>query len=274
MKKCALLLLLPLLLASCSGSAVMEYESRIAELESRLDEAEHFNKLYKDRILSLDTELKEYKGTSSSSDILSDDANRAPETKPPETEPETEPQEQYYEPILGYSTSGSGDSVIESMYVSYPSFLHFKTYDDGHHDVKAYYGEGKYDYELLVNASDMYSGSSYLMGEREYDIIINSDGDWEIEVYQIGYTDDVFFVGSDDSVTDIFQPPTKYYTISYDGDDYFCVKQWYGLGEFDYELLANGTGPYTGTVRLAYSDSLCFFTVTGSEGVWSIKPSY
>lgn len=58
MKKCALLLLLPLLLASCSGSAVREYESRIAELEEKIYILENTNESYAERAVNAESKLK------------------------------------------------------------------------------------------------------------------------------------------------------------------------------------------------------------------------
>lgn len=184
------------------------------------------------------------------------------------------PEPSYYEAELQYYKSGSGDSVLQSVSVTSPSYFHFRTYDDGHHDVKAYYGSGDYDYDLLLNAIGSYNGAAYLVPDRVYDFAVNCDGKWDIEIYSLGYADETYFYGFKDTVTDIFQPNTGYYTITYEGTDNFVVKQWYGLGEHDYDLLVNEIGPYSGTVRISNSDMVCFFEVVGSEGMWSIKPSY
>lgn len=174
---------------------------------------------------------------------------------------------------LIYSKSGKGDSIIQSIAVTQPSYCVFKTTDDGHHSVKAWYGTQSYDYDLLVNSVDPYSGGTYLLGNRKYDFEIKCTGNWSLEVYSIGYTSRTAFSGKGDYVTDVFQPTTKYYKITYTGSDHFAVKQWYGTGEYDYQLLVNESDSYSGTVRLSYSDSPCFFEITGEEGSWTITPA-
>lgn len=269
MKK-LLLICFALLLTSCSGSAYT------ADLENRVKELESMNQAYKDRIVQLDKALKA----------------AGVESPPPETTPETEPAKaQNAEPAptpsaaptqpepvpdsphaLQSSHSGSGDSIIQSITVSAPSLFRFQTNDDRHHDVKAYYGDGEYDYDLLVNSSDPYDGSTYLLPDRTYDIVIHCTSQWTAEIYKIGYTSDTSFSGSSDHITEIFQPETRYYKITYTGDDHFAVKQRYGTGVYDYELLVNETAPYSGTVRLSRAEDLCFFEITGEKGSWTITP--
>lgn len=176
---------------------------------------------------------------------------------------------------LIYSASGTGDSIVTQVKVSQPSLLIFRTSDTGHHSVKAYYGSGEYEYDLLVNDSGAsYNGKTYLICDRTYDFTISCGGFWEIEVYTIGYTTDLSFSGSGDYVTDIFQPKSQYYTITYTGTDHFSVKQRYGTGEYDYELLVNDSGnPYSGTIRLSHIDSPCFFEISGTGGNWTITPA-
>ena len=257
MKK-LLLIIFSLLLTSCGT------DQYTADLENRVRELESLNQSYKDRIVQLDQALKAA-GVS------------AP---PPETKPETVPETTPSQPetisdsphALQSSHSGTGDSIIQSITVSSPSLFRFVTKDDNHHDVKAYYGDGEYEYDLLVNSSDPYDGSTYLLPDRTYDIIVHCTAPWTAEIYTIGYTAKTAFSGSSDHITEIFQPESKYYTITYTGDDHFAVKQRYGTGEYDYELLVNETDPYSGTVRLSHSDMLCFFEIIGEEGSWTITP--
>lgn len=174
-----------------------------------------------------------------------------------------------------FTESGTGDSVVRSVETTTPSRFLFRTSDKSHHSVKGFYGDGNYDYDLLVNESGApYEGSSYLPQDRTYDFEINCSGAWEIEVQTIGYSDNVGFSGHGDTVTDIIQPSAKYYTITYTGTDHFSVKQRYGTGKYDYELLVNESGkPYTGTVRLKNSDKPCFFEISGTDGDWTITPA-
>ncbi len=171
--------------------------------------------------------------------------------------------------------SGSGDSIIQSVEVVVPSRLIFRTSDTHHHAVKAYFGDGDYDYDLLVNDSgSAYEGTAYLLPDRTYDIEITCAGAWEVEVQTVDYSDAVEFSGHSDAVTDIIQPAGKYYNITYTGTDHFSVKQRYGTGKYDYELLVNESGePYSGTVRLANSDKMCFFEISGTDGDWTITPA-
>lgn len=264
MKK-LIIIALALLLTSCTDQAY------VSELEARVRELESFNQTYKDRIVQLDQALKE-------AGIQAPDTE-AETTAPAETkkqEPETDDhRNDTVDPsphALQSSHSGTGDSVLQSIKVLSPSLFRFSTQDDHHHDVKAYYGDGEYEYDLLVNSTDPYTGAAYLMPGRTYDILIHCTDSWTAEVYTVGYTDKTSFSGSGDHITEIFQPETKYYKITYTGEDHFAVKQRYGTGEYDYELLVNETEPYSGTVRLAYPDSLCFFEITGEEGSWTITP--
>ncbi len=174
---------------------------------------------------------------------------------------------------LIYSTSGAGDSIVQSISVESPSYCVFTTNDDRHHAVKAWYGDGDFDYELLVNSSSPYSGRTYLTEFGTYDFEITCTSEWKLEIFTIGTTVETSFSGKGDYVTDIFQPDTKYYNITYTGSDHFAVKQRYGTDEYDYELLVNETEPYSGTVRLSNIDSPCFFEITGEEGTWIITPA-
>lgn len=260
MKK-PLLFLIPLLLTACTQ------DPYVADLENRVQELESLNQSYKDRIVQLDKELKAAGITPP-----------PPETAPETTKPAKETEDQRNDTIdpsphvLQSTHSGTGDSVLQTIKVTSPSLFRFSTQDDSHHDVKAYYGDGEYDYDLLVNSSDPYTGSTYLHPDRTYDILIHCADAWTAEIYTVGYTDKTCFSGQSDHVTEIFQPETKYYDITYTGDDHFSVKQRFGTGEYDYELLVNETDPYSGTVRLAYPDDLCFFEITGEEGSWTITP--
>lgn len=176
---------------------------------------------------------------------------------------------------LLYSDEGSGDSVVTGITVSSPSYFRFKTPDDGHHSVKAYYGTGDYEYDLLVNESGApYDGNTYLEANRTYDFEIDCGGEWSIEIYSLATTYETSFSGSGDYVTGIFQPETQYYTITYNGTDHFHVKQHHSEDFSDYELLVNESGePYSGTVRIADLGGKCFFEVVGTEGEWSITPA-
>lgn len=256
MKK-LLLIILSLLLTSCGA------DQYTADLENRVQELESLNQSYKDRIVQLDAALKSAGVTPP-----------APETTKPAEETEDH-RNNTVDPsphALQSTHSGTGDSVLQTIKVTSPSLFRFSTRDDNHHDVKAYYGDGEYDYDLLVNSSDPYTGSTYLLPGRTYDILIHCADAWTAEIYTVGYTDKTSFTGQSDHVTEIFQPETKYYEITYTGDDHFSVKQRFGTGEYDYELLVNETDPYSGTVRLAYPDELCFFEITGEEGSWTITP--
>lgn len=265
MKK-LLLILLSLLLTSCSSQSAY-----IADLEAKVRELESFNQAYKERIVELDQELKASQKSYSPANTPEETKPTTEQTTKPTTpsQPETISDSPH---ALQSSHSGTGDSIIQSITVSSPSLFRFVTKDDNHHDVKAYYGDGEYDYDLLVNSSDPYDGSTYLLPDRTYDITVHCTAPWTAEIYTIGYTAKTAFSGSGDHITEIFQPESKYYTITYTGDDHFAVKQRYGTGEYDYELLVNETDPYSGTVRLSHSDMLCFFEITGEEGSWTITP--
>ena len=179
----------------------------------------------------------------------------------------------YYDPQSTYSNSGTGDTVLRSISVSLPSSLHFQTHSDGNNVVKAYYGDSDYDCDLLVNAIDSYDGYTYLIPGRTYDFEISCDGKWNLEIFTVGFLGEKYFVGTDDCVTNIIQPLSKYYTINYNGEGNFVVKQWYGTGEHDYDLLVNEIGEYSGTVRISKASEKCFFEVIADNGVWSIRPS-
>lgn len=176
---------------------------------------------------------------------------------------------------LVYTTSGKGDSIVTKVPVNSPSYCLFSTNDEGYTSVKAWYGEASYEYDSLVSSTEPYSGRSYLhhFENGEYEFEIKCHGDWELSIYTVGYTADTAFSGSGDYVTDIFQPVSKHYVITYTGSDYFSVKQRYGLNSYDYETLVSETDPYSGTVRLSHSDLPCFFEITGEEGSWTITPA-
>ena len=183
-------------------------------------------------------------------------------------------QEQTSQPVYGdniFTKSGNEDSIVHTVRVENPSYLHFTSSSGGNKSIKAYYGDGEYDYDLLVNEIGNYDGNTYLLANRTYDFEISCEGSWDIEGCERGTTNTDTCAGAGDFVTDIFQPNDKYFTITHNGDGNFAVKQWYGTGKYDYDLLVNEIGDYSGTVRIAYSDYPCFFEIT-ADGAWSITP--
>lgn len=172
------------------------------------------------------------------------------------------------DPTLIHSFSGEGDDVIFDVYIESCSFVKFTCKDDRYKCVKAHHGD---DYELLVNDSDPYVGSTFLEDCYDTNVMfeINATGKWTLEVYSLGFSEYDSFSGIGDYVTPIFKPSSKVYEINCPSNRYFCVKGYYG--NFDYDLLVNESEPYKGKVLFKPYGDYAFFTIE-SHGEWSINP--
>lgn len=173
--------------------------------------------------------------------------------------------EQNDEPYFVYN--GSGDDVITGVFVNDTSYAHIvKKSDSGYFGVKGYYGD---DYDLLVNTTSSYDGTTILVANQEYDFEVNATGDWTLEIYKHGYTDQKSFSGCSDFVTPIFYKSDNVYEVTSTGSGYFVVKGYSAEGR---ELLINTTADdYSGKVMFSTDNGWAFFVVQ-TEREWSIKP--
>lgn len=177
------------------------------------------------------------------------------------------------EPNTLYSGSGNGDSIVRSIKISEPSRFIFSTDSDDYVRVKAYYGEKDYEYDSLVSSSESSYGNYLLIGGREYDFEITCNGNWSYKIEPLSTTTATSFFGTGSSVTKWFSPEVKYYYVTYKGNGYFKLKQYYGLESYDYESIVSTSEPYFGTVRLSTKSDTCFFEIYCTEGSWLISPA-
>lgn len=195
----------------------------------------------------------------------------SPETDPePKKEPDPEPE---VERITLSTLSGTGDSVSDSMTFSEPSAVRLRFDAERYVSVRAFYGDGKYDYESLFNEIGPFDGEAYLPAGT-YDLVIEaaSTVDWQLEFETIGKTSETAFSGSGNTVSKWFVPESNKYRITHDGSHYFSVSLRYGTGKYDYDMPVNEIGSYSGTVRLDTSGVPCFLIVN-ADGDWTFEPA-
>lgn len=170
----------------------------------------------------------------------------------------------YDDPV--FSKSGSGDDVVTGCTTTDYSYLRVTGGGNGHFSVKSHYGS---DYDLNVNTTKSYDGTTLLFPKREYSFEIVSKGSWNIEVHRLGTSSTDKFSGSTDTVTPMCVATSNVYSIEAPGSGHFSVKGYYGNG--DYDLLVNTTDSYSGKVMFNHKGDYCFFVVD-SERDWSISP--
>ena len=247
-KKLFIALLCGFMLVGCSSIGVSqeEYESVVAE---RDELQEKYDRL-----------LDEYAG-----DLAEQTINEIEEEA---NEPEnSDALEDYQESEPIFSHSGSGDDVVTGMTTDSVSYAHIIHNGDGHFSVKGHHGG---DYDLLVNTTDPYDGTTLIYPNEEYTFEVTANGEWTIEVYELGTSSTDAFSGNGDTVTPIFLKTSDVYEITTSGGGHFSVKGW---GNYDYELLVNTTDEnYSGTVMFDNGEDYAFFEITASRD-WEIKPA-
>jgi len=176
--------------------------------------------------------------------------------------------------------SGSGDKIISNVNIPKGEYVARITFEsDSSHSVKFYYGSGEYDYELLVNKTEPYSGVTLLKGGRTQAVTngifeVKTDGPWTITVEKIYGNISFPANGTGDTITGVFDGTGKQeiFDITIDSDSYNGVKiHKYNGGEYDYELLVNETNPYNGKVMFRTEKGYKYYLEILTEGSWSIK---
>lgn len=172
------------------------------------------------------------------------------------------------EPTLLYSFEGKGDDVITDVYIEKGKYVKFICMDEGHKSLKVYFED---DWDLLVNSTEPYEGTTFLHIKYDTDVMfeINADEEWVLEIYDFGFCTKDDFSGTGDYVSPLFIPTSNVYEINSEFDGHFAVKGYYG--DFEYDLLVNETDPYSGKVLFKPKEEVTFFVVT-ADGEWSIKP--
>ena len=119
--------------------------------------------------------------------------------------------------------------------------------------------------ELLVNEIGSYAGSRWLIGDEEYILEIDADGNWSFAFRQIG-REQPPFAGSGDYVTGVFEPSSRVVEFSHTGNSNFAVWAHCGSGS---DLVANEIGSVSGSVVLRAS-GVCFLEIE-ADGRWTVS---
>lgn len=186
------------------------------------------------------------------------------ETPAPATqEPKALEDYEYNESTYAYS--GSGDDVITGVTIEFLSKLRFVSNNDRHKSITSHYTDGK---DLLVNTVGPYDGFTLLWPGQEYTLEINANGDWTIEIFNLGSSSTDTFTGYGDFVTPIFTASSDIYEITAEGERHFAIL---GYSDHGRDLLVNTTDDYSGKVMFKTKGQVCLFEITG-EREWSIQP--
>lgn len=164
-----------------------------------------------------------------------------------------------------YSISGSGDDIVTGF--SSDKYYKARVTKDGnrHFSIQAHYGD---TYDLLVNNSDdSYTGYVLIEPVGDYIFEINAQGNWTIDIYELGTTTKDEFIGTGDCVTPVFIPTSNIYQISCDTNRHIAVMGWKSDGTYD--LLINQSESYEGKVLFKNTGDYSFFEINSKDD-WSI----
>ncbi len=187
-----------------------------------------------------------------------------------------------FDPNVVAEYSGYGDRVISNVNVPEGEYVAVITFDSkSYHSVTFYYGEGKYDHELLVNDSGKaYRGTTYLKGGYTSAVIngmfeIETEGSWTIKIQKLTKQTVFPINGSGDMVTGLFEGTgnREVFNINFDSNGYHSVMIYkYNGGRYDHDLLVNDSGNvYNGQVMAPTEKGEKYFFVIEDDGNWSIS---
>ncbi len=182
----------------------------------------------------------------------------------------------YFEKVF----TGSGDSVITGIELGagdyYAEFMHKGSRN---FVAKLYYGEKSYEYMALANKVGVCTGQVYLDDVRSAGGIsdgwleVKADGDWIIKIKRVSGTTTTNVSGTGQIVTGIFTATQNrtIFTLTHDGDRNFIVKVWeVGGKSYDYEVLTNEIGNYSGQVVETLTAGKNYFFEVNADGNWTI----
>lgn len=256
MKKIVTILCACVLLAGCGTSGVSqeEYDKVVSERDG-----------YKEKYESVRDEYAEHLANDDIEAITS--GNKNDNSKETEQQSEVTALSDYQELTPFASYSGNGDDVTKSVKVQYSSYAHIKYSGKGHFSVKGHYDD---DYDLLVNTTENYDGTTLIMADREYMFEVSANGEWSIDLYKIGTVSTDSFSGDSDFVTPVFLKTSNIYEVKTSGSGHFSIKVW---GDEGYDLIVNTTNPnYSGKVMCGKKGEYALFEISASRE-WSIEPS-
>lgn len=178
--------------------------------------------------------------------------------------------------------SGTGDKIISNVDIPSGEYVANITFNSSrYHSVKFYYGNDKYDYELLVNDSGKpYKGTTllkdgFIESVNNGMFEINAQGSWTIKVEKLSGIATFPITGNGDTVTGVFEGSgsREIFNIKFNSSRYHAVRIFkYNGSKYDYELLVNDSGkPYNGQVMASTIKGAKYFFVVEGEGDWSIS---
>lgn len=262
-KRFTAILLAAVMLGGCvsQGISQEDYDKVIAERNELQEKVDRLQKKY-------DGILEKYSSLRASEDIekaKSEKEKTGGSQSKEEKRQETNLQDFQTESFFTYS--GTGDDIVSGVKTETLSYAHITHAKNGHFSVKGHYGDS---YDLLVNTTDSYDGTTLLFPNQEYRFEISARGDWTIELYKIGTSSTDSFSGNGDCVTPIFLKTSDVYEITTNGGGHFSIKGW---GDMGYDLLVNTTDKdYSGKVMFDNKEEYVFFEIKASRE-WEIKPS-
>ncbi len=178
--------------------------------------------------------------------------------------------------------SGVGPSVVSNINLpagtSYVAELVSSQAENRNFIVKLWYGSGKYDYKLLANEIGYFKGQVYLEeinvnGVVNGQLEVDASQAWEIRFYPVHGEASTHVTGKGQMVSGIFTTTQNRYTVqlTHNGKSNFITKIYeLNGGKYDYELLTNEIGIYSGSVVVTLETGKQYFFEVNADGEWSI----
>lgn len=179
--------------------------------------------------------------------------------------------------------SGTGDTVITGIDLPAGSYCatlaHTGKQAYSYFSAKFYYGEDRFDYQLLDNTMvGTYCGIHALYGHggnavRDAMIQVDADGDWTISLHRISEVCTTNLAGEGSTATGLIPiaHARNVIALSHTGSSSFVVDIYKENGDrWDAEQVANEKGDYRGQRLVTLEPGCRYYFVINADGAWTI----
>ncbi len=184
-------------------------------------------------------------------------------------------------PDTAITFSGTGDQVITGVNIPAGSYYAEYTHKGNRNFItKLYFGDKEYDYMLISNRIGSCSGQVEMTDNDNLAVAngmlsIQADGSWTISFKPVSGKTTTNISGRGEIVTGIFTATSARNAVSmtHNGERNFIAKviEYNADNEYDYELLANEIGTYSGQTLITLTPGVQYFFYVRADGDWTIN---